>query len=122
VYVLTTTTALRVRGARASALARAGVQVIALDAKGGKIDLRTALGVIYDEGIGSLLVEGGGEVFAQCVAAGVVDEMSVFVAPVLAPQGVPAFPAGAVASATKDAAYMHTHDAGRDIWIHAMFE
>lgn len=122
VYVVTSTSALRTRRARAVALARAGVQVIGVDAKGGRIDLHKALGVIYDEGIGSVLVEGGAEVFGQCVAAGVVDEMSVFVAPALAPRGVAAFPAGGVQSALMEASSMHTHDAGRDIWIHAMFE
>ena len=54
--------------------------------------------------------------------AGVIDEMSVFVAPVLAPSGLPAFGTGDITGLLRDAAYMHTHDAGRDIWIHAMFD
>lgn len=122
VYVIVTPDALRQRRRRAVALARAGVQVLAVDAVRGRLVLRTVLGVLYDEGIGSLLVEGGADVFGQFAAAGVIDEMSVFVAPVLAPRGVPAFPAGGVAALVREASYMHTHDAGRDIWIHAMFD
>jgi diaminohydroxyphosphoribosylaminopyrimidine deaminase/5-amino-6-(5-phosphoribosylamino)uracil reductase len=122
VYVVVTTDVLRKRRARAAALARAGVQVLAVDAKKGRLDLRTVLGVLYDEGIGSLLVEGGAQVFGQFVAGGMIDEMSVFIAPVLAPAGVPAFPSGALGAALAEASFMHTHDAGRDIWVHAMFD
>lgn len=122
VYVIVTPSALRQRRARAVALARVGVQVLAVDATKGRLDLRKVLGVLYDEGIGSLLVEGGADVFGQFVAGGMIDEMSVFIAPVLAPRGVPAFPSGALAAAVSEASYMHTHDAGRDIWLHVMFD
>ena len=44
---------------RAAELARAGVQVIGVDGKRGRFALTEVLGVLYDEGIGSLLVEGG---------------------------------------------------------------
>jgi riboflavin biosynthesis pyrimidine reductase len=77
---------------------------------------------LYDEGIGSILVEGGADVFGQFAAGGMIDEMSVFIAPVLAPGGVAAFPSGALAAVVSEASYMHTHDAGRDIWVHAMFD
>lgn len=122
VYVIVTPQALRQRRTRAAALARAGVQVLAVDPVRSRLDLRKVLGVLYEEGIGSLLVEGGADVFGQFVAGGMVDEMSVFIAPVLAPRGVPAFPAGLPGALLRDASYMHTHDAGRDIWIHAMFD
>ncbi len=122
VYVIVTPEALRKRRTRAVALARAGVQVLAVDGGKGRLDLRAVLGVLYDEGIGSLLVEGGADVFGQFAAGGLIDEMSIFVAPVLAPRGAPAFPTGSLAALVREASYMHTHDAGRDIWIHAMFD
>ena len=122
VFVVTTTRALRENPGRAAALARAGVQVLGVEGTRGRFVLSDVLGVLYDEGIGSLLVEGGGDVFGQCAAAGVIDEMSVFVAPVLAPSGIPAFGTGDISGLLREAAYMHTHDVGRDIWIHALFD
>jgi diaminohydroxyphosphoribosylaminopyrimidine deaminase/5-amino-6-(5-phosphoribosylamino)uracil reductase len=122
VFVMTTTRAMRAKPTRAAELAKAGVQVIGVDGKRGRFALEEVLGVLYDEGIGSLLVEGGGDVFGEFAAAGVIDEMSIFIAPRLAPSGVPAFGSGVTPGLLRDAAYMHTHDAGRDIWIHALFD
>jgi diaminohydroxyphosphoribosylaminopyrimidine deaminase / 5-amino-6-(5-phosphoribosylamino)uracil reductase len=122
VFVMTTTRAMREKPARAAELARAGVQVLGVDGKRGRFALTDVLGVLYDEGIGSLLVEGGGDVFGQFASAGVIDELSIFVAPRLAPSGVPAFGSGATPGLLRAAAYMHTHDMGRDIWIHALFD
>jgi diaminohydroxyphosphoribosylaminopyrimidine deaminase/5-amino-6-(5-phosphoribosylamino)uracil reductase len=122
VFVITTTRAIREKPARAAELARAGVQVLGVKGKRGRCALSDALAVLYDEGIGSLLVEGGADVFGQFASAGVIDEMSVFVAPRIAPSGVPAFGTASLTGSLREAAYMHTHDAGRDVWIHALFD
>jgi len=64
-----------------------------------EIDLRAALAVLKRElGIGKLLLEGGAEINGAFLAAGLVDEFSVVVAPALDGdldvQGIVAFPGG----------------------------
>ena len=61
-------------------LERAGVEVIRLDAP----DLRVVFEELARAGILSILVEGGGEVHASLLAAGLADEVLVVVAPKVA--------------------------------------
>ena len=55
------------------------------------LPLRQVLRKLYGYNIGSILVEGGSRIFTQFLDEGFVDEMSIFVAPVVVGQGVPAF-------------------------------
>jgi diaminohydroxyphosphoribosylaminopyrimidine deaminase/5-amino-6-(5-phosphoribosylamino)uracil reductase len=64
---------------RVKALRKAGVQVLELDVR----DLRLVFEALAGEGLHRILVEGGGEVHASVLAAGVADEAVVFVAPKL---------------------------------------
>ena len=46
-----------------------------------RVDLRAAVDVLEDHGVERLMVEGGGELIFSLFAAGLVDELSVFVGP-----------------------------------------
>ncbi|MGM0372661.1 MAG: 2,5-diamino-6-(ribosylamino)-4(3H)-pyrimidinone 5'-phosphate reductase [Halobacteriota archaeon] len=62
-------------------LKRAGVSI--LEAGSSQVDLTAALDRLEATGIDSLLVEGGGELIFSLFAAGLVDELSVFVGSML---------------------------------------
>jgi 2,5-diamino-6-(ribosylamino)-4(3H)-pyrimidinone 5'-phosphate reductase len=65
---------------RTAALADAGAEVhrVAADDEG-RVDAAAALDRLADAGVDRLLVEGGGEVIFSLFAAGLVDELSVYV-------------------------------------------
>ena len=65
---------------RVRRLERAGVQVLRLDVR----DLRLVFEALAREGLHKILVEGGGEVHASVLDAGLADEVCVFVAPKIA--------------------------------------
>lgn len=79
-YVLCTADAPALRRRRIEAL---GVQVLPIRARRGNVSLRTALERLAAEGIGTLLVEGGGGLAAALLAEGLVDELLWFAAPKL---------------------------------------
>jgi diaminohydroxyphosphoribosylaminopyrimidine deaminase / 5-amino-6-(5-phosphoribosylamino)uracil reductase len=91
VFVCTTRTKnpRRVQAIRRMSLS--GVVVLELPGAGHRLLLRRVLSELYRHNIGSILVEGGGDVFTQFVEEGLVDELSLFYAPTLLPGGVPAF-------------------------------
>lgn len=74
------------RGARR--LREAGVRLLELPAAGGRIGARRFLSALGQEGIRSLLVEGGGGIAGWLVAAGAVDRYLLFYAPRLLGEGV----------------------------------
>jgi diaminohydroxyphosphoribosylaminopyrimidine deaminase / 5-amino-6-(5-phosphoribosylamino)uracil reductase len=70
---------------RARALEAAGVKVLSLR----EDDLGTALRALGDEGISSLVLEGGGVLHRAALAAGVVDLVQIYIVPrTLGPDGV----------------------------------
>jgi diaminohydroxyphosphoribosylaminopyrimidine deaminase/5-amino-6-(5-phosphoribosylamino)uracil reductase len=73
----------RAPAARRRALERAGVRVLPTPARDGRLDLRRALRRLAREGLTEILVEGGGELGASLLRAGVVDELHWFTAPLL---------------------------------------
>jgi diaminohydroxyphosphoribosylaminopyrimidine deaminase/5-amino-6-(5-phosphoribosylamino)uracil reductase len=90
--------------ARVRALRRRGVDVLLLPARRGRVAFADAARALGARGITALLVEGGGEVAAAAIRAGVADRLILFLAPVLfGGDAVPAIgdlalarPAGAV--------------------------
>lgn len=66
---------------RRAALREAGVHLI--EAGDERVDLSKAFTALEAEGIERLLIEGGGEVLFSAFEAGLIDELSVFVGPVL---------------------------------------
>ena len=65
---------------RRAALERAGVRVLPVRARAGRVDLAAGLEALAREGITTLLVEGGGELAAALLARDLVDEIHWFVA------------------------------------------
>lgn len=68
---------------RLAALEAAGCRVWEIPAPGGGVDLPRLLHQVGESGLDSILIEGGGETAASFLAAGLVDRVSLFVAPLL---------------------------------------
>jgi len=66
-----------------AALEAAGVRLLPVTGRGGRVSLAAALRRLAEEGLTTLLVEGGGELAAALLRAGLVDELHWFVAPAL---------------------------------------
>jgi diaminohydroxyphosphoribosylaminopyrimidine deaminase/5-amino-6-(5-phosphoribosylamino)uracil reductase len=82
----------------------AGVEFLRCRSRGGRVDLADLLRRLGRRGVTTLLVEGGGEVAASLLRAGLVDRLLLFVAPRIAGGGIswmpgegPARMAGALA-------------------------
>lgn len=78
--VVTTTTASR---ARRQAIARRGVEVVALPAAKGRVPLAALLRELGRRGITSLMVEGGSELNAAFLKAKLVNHVRLYLAPTL---------------------------------------
>jgi diaminohydroxyphosphoribosylaminopyrimidine deaminase/5-amino-6-(5-phosphoribosylamino)uracil reductase len=81
----------RVRKAKRKKIARLesrGVRVVAQQGIKGRLSLRRVLRCLARENIGSILVEGGANVFAQFLRSDLIDELSIFVAPAVFGHGV----------------------------------
>jgi diaminohydroxyphosphoribosylaminopyrimidine deaminase / 5-amino-6-(5-phosphoribosylamino)uracil reductase len=76
---------------RVTALRGAGVEVLLLPARTGRMSFARIMAALGARGFTSVLVEGGGTVAAEALRAGVVDRAVLFVAPaLLGGDGVPA--------------------------------
>ena len=64
-----------------ASLEEAGVQVLALSQKDGKLDFRALMKKLGEMKIDSVLIEGGGEVNFSALSAGIVNHVYAFVAP-----------------------------------------
>lgn len=62
-----------------SKLQNAGVEVLHVPEKGGHIELRTLMGMLGEQQIDSVLLEGGGRVNASALEAGIVNRVQVYV-------------------------------------------
>jgi 2,5-diamino-6-(ribosylamino)-4(3H)-pyrimidinone 5'-phosphate reductase len=78
VFVFTTT---RTSKQQVKTLRRQGVDVIVGDLE--QVDLIQAMGYLKDKGIDSLLLEGGGTLNAAMLSAGLVDEIQLYLAPLV---------------------------------------
>jgi diaminohydroxyphosphoribosylaminopyrimidine deaminase / 5-amino-6-(5-phosphoribosylamino)uracil reductase len=77
---------------RIDALAQAGVRVLRVPRDRDHIDIGSALETLAAEGVQSIFAEGGAELAASLLAAGAVQRMYIFLAPLfLGPGAVPAF-------------------------------
>ena len=68
---------------RRAALEQAGCRVWEMPAEEGGVDLPMLVRRVGEAGLDSILVEGGGETAASFLAAGLIDRVSFFVAPLL---------------------------------------
>jgi len=67
--------------ARRRALEAAGAELWQLPGPGGRVDLAALAARLGREGLLSVLVEGGGQIHASLLAAGLADELRLYVAP-----------------------------------------
>jgi diaminohydroxyphosphoribosylaminopyrimidine deaminase/5-amino-6-(5-phosphoribosylamino)uracil reductase len=76
-----------------AALERRGVTVVGQPSPGARVSLPRAVRGLWRRGIKSLLVEGGSELLGAFLAAGLVDAVALYRAPLIlgGPEGVPAF-------------------------------
>jgi diaminohydroxyphosphoribosylaminopyrimidine deaminase/5-amino-6-(5-phosphoribosylamino)uracil reductase len=76
-------------GVRADLVDR-GAEIVQVPGADGRVDLRAMLGTLAARGVVTLLVEGGGDVHGQLLAAGLVDRVALFIAPkIVGAGGVP---------------------------------
>jgi diaminohydroxyphosphoribosylaminopyrimidine deaminase/5-amino-6-(5-phosphoribosylamino)uracil reductase len=68
---------------RARRLEAAGVRLLAGPARRGRVSLAWASSALYDEGITSVMVEGGSELLGSFLAERMLDEVALFRAPLL---------------------------------------
>ncbi|MBI5475020.1 MAG: bifunctional diaminohydroxyphosphoribosylaminopyrimidine deaminase/5-amino-6-(5-phosphoribosylamino)uracil reductase RibD [Ignavibacteriae bacterium] len=94
VILCTTAKAASAHRRKVESLRQKGVRVLEFASRNSRIDLTTMLSSLYDLRIGSVLVEGGRDVFTQFAEARMIDEMSIFVAPKVCGSGTPAFSDG----------------------------
>ena len=72
---------------RASAIRSAGAEVVRLPSSGGSVDLAAALALLSDRQVNELLVECGAGLAGAFFAAGLVDELRLYIAPMLLGRG-----------------------------------
>jgi len=68
---------------RVAALQSAGAVVIRFPVRDGRVIVEAVLAALFEREVRAVLVEGGGEVHASFLEAGVVDRVTLFVAPLL---------------------------------------
>ena len=73
------------------ALALAGVRIVTVESRNTRLPVKSILRKLSQLDVNSVLVEGGARVFSQFLNAGLVDRLSVFIAPRVLREGVPAF-------------------------------
>lgn len=107
-------------GACAAALADAGASVKAFPGSDGRVNLSGLLDYLGEQGIVSVLVEGGSATLGALLDAGLVDQVQAFVAPTLIGGADAASPiAGVGAAVMSDAVPLHhttMEQIGRD-WL-----
>lgn len=113
VIVCTSMRAVKEHETRARRLAKLGVFVLPVASGGYSLSLRLVLRMLYKLKIGSVLVEGGQLVFTSFLREGLADEVSVFVAPVVLGNGVPALKSGLPGTLAGDSPAIRR--VGRDI-------
>lgn len=71
----------RASGLRERRLQKAGARVVRLPSAQGSVDLRSLLRYLYDQGIRSVMVEGGAEVITAFLTSNLVDQVVITIAP-----------------------------------------
>ncbi len=108
---------------RVRRLVAAGARVIQVSSRGERFSVGAVLERLWAEEIGSMLVEGGQEVFTEFLASGLVDEISLFIAMGMAGRGltVSADTPWSGAEGVMAARTMKMRRLGKDLYIHTMF-
>jgi diaminohydroxyphosphoribosylaminopyrimidine deaminase/5-amino-6-(5-phosphoribosylamino)uracil reductase len=97
----------------------AGENDLAVSVQSGVLDLHEMIRALWDRGLTSLLVEGGGITIGHFFEAGLVDRLEMFVAPIVIGDGLP-WISGVEHSSLEQAFGMTIEDTrmiGPDLWI-----
>jgi diaminohydroxyphosphoribosylaminopyrimidine deaminase/5-amino-6-(5-phosphoribosylamino)uracil reductase len=107
---------------KAGHLIRRGVTLLKFQSRKGTLPLNEILDRLYKCNIASILVEGGSAVFTEFLAQGLVDELSLFVAPKSYGEGLPAFRhASLLNGQIRSAIKITSQRIGCDVLIQALF-
>jgi len=91
-----------------------GVEVIRCGSKGERVDLTELMKILYKRGIRRLMVEGGETVIWELLAADLVDELMVFIAPlVIGGTESPTLAGGKGAQSIKEIIHLKIHRMNR---------
>jgi len=107
---------------RTGALEATGATVVRVSAPSPHVDVQQALAALFARDVKSVLVEGGGEVHAAFLDAGLVDRVAIFVAPRLLGGRAAAGVIGGVGRALKDSVRLReltVRSVGDDLLIEA---
>ena len=110
---------------RAEALRRRGAEIIALPGAGGAVDLPALLRELAQRGVNELHVEAGAGLNGALLAAGLVDEVLIYLAPCLVGRAVHGLFNAPLLQSLSDAARLHIRDlrmVGADLRILATVE
>ena len=81
--------------ARCDSLRRKGAEVVTVRSCGRRVDISTLARVLAGRGVRSVLMEGGGELNASALRAGIVNKLVVFVGPkIIGGRGAPTLVGG----------------------------
>jgi diaminohydroxyphosphoribosylaminopyrimidine deaminase/5-amino-6-(5-phosphoribosylamino)uracil reductase len=125
VFVCIGTNAAKAKKGKARQLQSIGVHVLPLQDNDGILSLKRVLKRLSQFHIGSILVEGGSQVFSQFLYQGLVDQLSVFLAPSIMGRGVPAFPSAHKRSASNGSIsvkHLISQRVGRDVLLQSFFQ
>jgi diaminohydroxyphosphoribosylaminopyrimidine deaminase/5-amino-6-(5-phosphoribosylamino)uracil reductase len=117
--------AAKVKKRKARLLESRRVRILPLPDKNGLLSLKEVLRTLSRLNIGSILVEGGSQVFIQFLYQGLVDQLSVFVAPTLMGSGVAAFRSTFERHPSNGYHRINnliSHRVGRDVLVQGYFE
>ncbi|MGA9118269.1 MAG: bifunctional diaminohydroxyphosphoribosylaminopyrimidine deaminase/5-amino-6-(5-phosphoribosylamino)uracil reductase RibD [Bacteroidota bacterium] len=120
VILCTTRRAVRRHQGSVRTLAKDGIEILALQVRGRRIQLPELLHCLYQSGVSSILVEGGSDIFTQFAGSGLVDEWSVFIAPRLLGRGIQAFHSTLDGSANRGHGKVNTlgcYRVGKDVLL-----
>jgi len=121
VIICATRNAIRKNRGKVRRLAARGVVLLSSAGRGGHLRIPDLMAELYEHEIGSILVEGGSVVFREFLEAGVVDALSIFVAPRVIGDGVPVFAASRKALPVSfQFRTVQTGIVGSDVLIHAL--
>ena len=111
---------------RLNMIERSGVEVFNTPLSPEGLSLQAVFDKLYDDGVAELLVEGGSELVASLFNHGYVDQLIIFIAPIIigGRDGITAIGGDGIMWMEQAirASYMHTQQIGNDIMVTLDFE
>ena len=125
VFVCIGTNAAKAKKGKANLLESRGVHILPSQDKDGILSLKKVPKTLSECNIGSILVEGGSQVFSQFLHEGLADQLSIFLAPTIIGSGVSALPSPLKQSVTNrshSVKHLISQRVGRDVLLQSFFQ